>query len=544
MRIVKRIEQDACSYIFLDTSDLKDTRFKNPDVEYLLKFRNDTYDATRANASEVAWEGVFKPVHGFIDTLTQEELAEYAGTLAVMNAMITEVMVANPDVKATMSSEELTAQLSHKLMKLEDALSKELCNFTVKLNLYPRLLAFADSGAIPIQSFNNVGERAQDSAEMTWYRNDIVKLIAVVILCKMFAPVFSAFMSCFKLNGKDSLDGNYKEFHCVTILRDTLGREEYHELTNKLEFYLRRIIKQVLSKDNDPTHVVNGLTFDAVYQLIYSVIMVRRLVLVDLYKPDSNLATYMTSCARTAAKVQYSRNNCKTNVCVLNYPNDAMTSEDGNLSNLEVESRTSSRTADYSLIITGASRQAFDNLITTYNYDRAVIDSIITYYSEYSHVDLTVFNNYLLGIAFGKNLCGARSIEMLEPVELAKLISLLQYYLAIQGYDELAIALTAKNENAHRERITGEESVLRAMWNSSQEYQNCASKFPIEIGGFAWYTGLHDSVMLFTNYDHTIQVAPVIWDVLKEEPRNGDLLILSEDFAKSVCVFIEQHTQG
>ncbi len=532
MKFVKQIDQYGKAYTRLDLEGLVIPYDGGEFPSELLDFHYDTYQITGANANEDEWEKVFGPTHKFFKTrCTESDLIEIACTLALMQTTINTAMlgdgVSAPVIDGT------------SMGKLESTLSQMLCKMEQKLNLYNRLVDFITEGEVPIRPTKDAGEKPQHTNEMTWYMPGFIRLTAVALLCKLLAPVFGVFMSYFK-SKLGVLDGTFKEMHCVTILRDTLANC-CPETMDKLEVYLRNSVTRMLGKEEDLTHVINGYTDIAIHQLIYAQLLVRRFILVDLYRDDGNLATYITSCARSAASTQFSNNNFKTAACTFTYPNEASSSDEGNLSNLEVESRSSSKTADYPLLIEAATRETVRSFIHNYSLDKKVLNSITSEYKNFNHVDMQVFNSYLLGVVFGSDLCGARSVEMLSPSNLADLVGLLQYYVAMQGYRELAIALTARRTDNRKGRLSGSEAILRSTWNTNYEFQNCNNKFPIELGGFAWFTSLRESVTEFTDYEYVVNVAPAVWDILREPSTNGNVLVLSETFAKDVCGFILQH---
>lgn len=554
MRFVRKTDSFGRYYVHLelDGMSVPDSIANVPD---LLDFRYETYKALK-NSDEESWAKVFGPVDTFVNTvLNDDERMKFVVVITFMHYQILDVMekivqrkqLTKDAVKAS-PYYQYTAPIAQQnktdgviICDLENNLSAMLNEFDKEIDLYPKLVDYVERGNVPIQSFKGVGTRAQDTPEMSWYRPDIVKLTALVLLCKMFNPIFGVFMSFFKAKTGD-LDGSYKEVHSVAILKDIID-DRCRDIIDKLEYYLNNTIDKMINSSNQEnlTRTYNGCTDNAIHHFVYAQILTRRFVSVDLFHPSSNLMTFIVACAKSSTNTQFSDNNFRTAARTFTYPNDSDKEDDGNLSNLEVESRFSNKTADYELLVRVAAQQTVDIFINEYEMDREIVDSAYSYYTTSAHIDLTDYCMYMLGIAFGKNLCGARSVEMLNAVDAAKLVVVLQYYLIVQGYNDLAVAITAHPTGAHQDHISGQDVVLRNSWKSSFEYKNCAGRFQIELPNFKWSTGLENAINTFINEEHIINVAPALWLLMDSEPCNGEQYNPSTNFAKDTCSFIQQH---
>lgn len=537
MKFVKAFDADGKAFTRLDLEGLNVPPLQSSGKIQLLDFYYDTYKCmVGAGEEDSEWDKVFRPVHLFFkEKCTEDDLKDIAITLAVMHFSITSILGADGDIQGA------------QLRKLENDLSHYLHDLDQRTNLFPRLIDFVESGSIPIQSFAGVGERAQDTPEMSWYRRDVIPLMVIVIICKMLTPIFGVFMSCFKRKQKEGvIDGAYKEMHAVTILRDILNTR-CHETVCKLENFLQRTIKRVLNKDEDLTHIYNGYTDNTVFQQIYAHMLIRRLVLVDLFRPlgENNLLTYITVCAKRSASTQFSLSNLKIAAQEFKYPNlknkTSNSTDDGNLSNLEVESRSSNRTADYELIIELAADRTIDRFLSAYDMDTKAYEAACEYYLSSTHITLTNYSSYLMGIIFGAGLGGARSIEMLDPVHVTKLIALMQLYLVMQGNYTMAIACTAQPTGRIKEYLSTQDNILKSTWNYSYEFRNCSSKFQIALGGYDWSTGLKNSIMSFVTDEYEVNVAPIFWSLMNGTSLNQQKYEVSTTLSRDTCTFILQH---
>ena len=518
MRFVKRIDDIGKAYVYLDLEGLEIPNV-DLDIEPLKCFRIETYAVLKAGSDDFEWNVVFSLVHRFFDTMTPEELRKFAAMIIYMHYEILLNMGGDQDLDGVV----MTA--------LEARLSKLLAEYDLETNLMNRLVEFTQIN-VPIQLFNGVGERAQDTAEMTFYRDDVVKLTAVFLLCKMMTPILGIFIeSC-----KKRMDNAYKEIHAVAILKNIIANR-MQPLIDKLQNFIARIIKPMLNNKVNLTHIYNGFTFSTILQQIWGSMMTRRSIAVDLEKPNGNLITYVTSCARAAAQTQFSSTGFKTAVAEIISPKDQASEEDGNVSTLEAESKSSTKTSDFSLLIKASVSQLSIRFVSEHSLDRDMIAAASAYYYT-NHVSLTPCNSYLLGTLFDSYLCGAKSVEMLSGLDLNILIPIMQAYFIQQGYYDIVHAVSVVPTGTQKSFLTGSDTQLRSSWNSSFEYRNCDAKLPYCVGDLRWDTGLKDIVENFTSEILMFNTAPVFWEALQDTPKNGELFAAPDSLAKTICALI------
>lgn len=523
MRFVKQVNEFDKASVYLDLQGLQIPNVNTEDIDPLCHFRIDTYMVLKSGASDFSWNAVFGPVHSFLDTLSKSEQADYASMIIGMHYRIIEVLGHQQQIEGVA------------LTNLEAELSMMLAGFDQKIHLFDKLLDFTETH-IPIQSFAGVGERAQDSVEMTFYRDDVVKLTAVVVLCKMMTVIFGIFIeSC-----KKRMDNLYKELHCSAILKNIL-ENNCRALVEKLLYFISRISKPMLNRVN-LTHLYNGFTFNMIIQHIYAFLLTRRSVAVDLFKPDSNLMKYCTSCIRASATTQFSSNGFKMAVSELETPDskEHSSEDDGNISTLETESRSSAKTADYQVLVKSAVVQLINNYPAEYELDPEIIKKAQDFY-EFNHVQLTPANSYLMCTLFGDYLGGAHSIEMLDAVSVNKLVPVLQAYLFSHGYPDLVHLVSAVPTDQLKGFLTGSDTQLKATWNSSFEYKNCEEIFPFFVNELKWDTGLKLIMEEYTTKQYLYNTAPCLWEKLGDTVHNNEIFQTPETICRSICSLIN-HT--
>ena len=524
MRFERRVDEGTEKpYVYLNIGELKLPGL--PDISEsnlnrLLSFPTDTFKILGDRNASFNWEIVFGTVHKFLDTMTDEENQKFASLLVIMHVMILQVLgVEHPEDRA--------------IVNLETELSQLLAKFDQEVNLVNRLITFTQDN-IPIQSFAGAGERPQDSREMTFYRPDAVELTAVALLCKMMTPIFGLFIYLYN----KKIDSSCKEVHCAAILRDILYNR-CERLINKVNYFISNIIKKA-AKNISITHIYNGYTLATITNTIYSQVLTKRFIGVNFYESSSNLVTYITSCARYAVNTQFGGSAFKRAVEEIRQPDKSTTgSDDGNTSSLEVESRVSTKPADYPILIKAAATELFARFPAENDLDQDVIAEAQSYY-EVNHISLSPANEYLLGIVFGSYLCGAKSISGLDGLVLAKLIPILQTLFLQQGYLSLLPLVSLQQTGQVKTILSGVDTRLRSLWNSSFEYKNCDSKYTYCVDKLRWDTGLKNLVENIITENYRINLAPVFYEKLGIDNQNGEIYATSERIPQDICTLISQ----
>jgi hypothetical protein len=537
MKFVKALNEVGRSYIHIDLEGLELPQF-NFDAKPLLDFAVGTYEVLKANKSEEEWNRVFKIPEEFLKTLTPEEQQQIAAAYIYCHWIILQSI---EKIRPVPENNRALAQQIDLLnaevfTKLEDELSDVIANLDITIDLIPKLVSFTNRN-VPIQQFEGVGERPQDSADMTFYRNDVVQLTALAIASKMFSPITGIFMVKFRSCGIDNL---FKEIHCAVIYKKLIANR-FQELSDKLIHYIGRVIKPHIKEPN-PTNLYNGFTPDVLQQHIYAQMLTRKLVIVDLYKENTNLVTFLNASAKETASSQQGGGN-KTSIAYRKDIKELSSSagEDGNGSVLEQESSTSDKTADFDIIVKFVVNDIRKNFASDYELDDDVISAAEAYYlNTVPPMTLNTNNSYLLSIMFGNQLCGAKTVEMLCSQDLCLLIPTMQMYFIKHHLYDLVHVVSAVNTGGPKTALSGAEKQLAASWSINYAYANCDKRFPYEINGMTWSTSLNRMINDVINTVHVYHTAPAIWQLLGQENMNGKEYIAPVTLSESVCNFILQ----
>lgn len=529
MRFIKKIDESSGrGYAFLDLEGAQIPGLTS-DPTPLLSFYVDTYSGVKASNKKLEeWNRLYGVLNPFIDTLTDEEQIKYASSLIAMHYR----------VKKAMSAKEIDG---HSLIATEHELGAIMDELVTDIDLPTKLRAYVEKH-IPVSVGVRVGERPQDSADKTFYRDEGVELISLAMLLKMMSPILGTFlMEC-----DNDTCGSYKEIHCLTIVKNVL-EHHYAKIIEKTSNYVLKAIEPLLKNkmsvtesESSMTQPSEGFTLNVQMQRVFAELIVKRFVTVDLERDgESNFITYMHSAAKHAARSKVNRSRSTVTVLKIKPVTENTTSSDGdgNVSSLENESQITERTVDTIIIIREAVRQTKSKFIADYELNEEVIDAAEAFYMN-NPLTLNVINGYILASMFGRYMCGAKSIEMVDSLGLATLTAVAQVYLIGMGYDDIAHLLTANTTGMPKVTKSSNDIMIDTSWNKSSEYHACDMKFSIPIAELRWDTALSKIKTDLTSDVKVYGTAPAIWELLEEESHNGNRYEAPGDIPRRICALL------
>ena len=546
MRYVKVVDESKTPYVKIDLEGLElpsDVTDKLDPEEYLL-FHIPTYKAVKAAQPQSEWDKVFKIPEQFLKTLGDDDLKQLAMCYIYCHFIILSKARSQLKIDARMSDAEINTIKNHNsniVHDLETELSKTIAQLDAATDLYNKIHDFVANDNVPINVATNVGERPQDSEEMTFRYPDLVDLTAIAILCKILAPIVGTFI---RVCGDMDISNSFKEVHAITIFRDIIANRCQY-ITDKLENFLSRTIDSSMRADNRNavlTNLYNGFTTEMAKQSVFASMFTRKFITVDLANTESNLMTYVNTCAKgiVSKNPNSKKEGGKITVNERKSPDEFEEgNEDGNCSVLETESTASKTTADFEIIMSFAVKETVKRYLTTYNYDVNIFNAARHYYLTMSHLSLNINNGYLLSTLFGKDLCGGKSIEVLKVTDLAELIPIAQLYCYNNGFRDIVHLLSIVPTGELKATPTGNEMQLKAGWKNNISYRNCENKFDFKLWEtLKWDTSLEKLINDLTSRVFLYNTAPAICELMGEEPQNGKSYNPPPTLSVTICDFI------
>ena len=537
----------ACVYLDLEGLDIS-KQLPNPslNIEPLLHFNTDMYNNLKPSATQESFDITFYYPNLFLETLNDDEKLFFASNLVFMHyCIITEINRNNIDL--TNRDPDIIRRNDTIMYTLEDKLAHIITSLDspTTLNLYERLQWFCNEH-IKLADLDNIGEMPQHSAEKTFYISDQRILATLFVMCKLFSVIIGAFIYNCKLI---DLDRSLIEIHAYTILKNILKNDETRDrLYNKLVNYVTCVLVKTLdaNKGMCANNIYNGDTLDITIDKALATLFTRKAIIMNLSQEDSKLMKYVFSNIKAPVQNYNKGGKNKTRIQYRQIPNGGNESrgEENNDSILEVESANTKNTADTDVLITFAVQDIVNRYIHEYSWNRAEIENAIEYYTNFSHVMLNITNSYILGILFGNDLLGAKSIELLTCKDLAALIVVAQMYFITVGYDELVHLLSLTPTTTRKSTNTGAESRLMSIYRSNAAYSRCAERFIYDVGEISWHTSLDELISTIVTNKYNINTANVIWGAMDLEPHNGVEYFASDNLGELICKLILECTEN
>ena len=504
--------------------DISDLGIYNKNMDVFLRFRVTTYtklsrSKVKVNdivSSEDIWNRTFAPVNDFLRSLTLEDQQYVAMTIITMHQEIINFMSANDMTNIAKFSQ----QLSDTLLQLEQTI--DLC---------AKLTNFVETN-IPIGDFSQVGKRAQDVKELTWFRQDVVDLLSIAILCKLMAPIFGVFMGYIRVH----MDNHLKETHCAAIL-NKLFRARYSVLINKLRHYINHTVKAELKEDD--TAVFHGNTEFVLSFYIFDSLLTRSFINVDLFSKDGNIMTFVIATVKHAVGTQ--KTNMRKTPFRIRQPSGAGDGDENKVAQHEIDSLASPKTADTVAIILSTIPRIIRGELNMHTID---IDDYLTWIEFYqAHIIIpTEFNKLLTSMHFGPKIGGAKSIAMLHAPAFSKLNVLLQMIAFSMGYIELGHMLTATPALEAKMVQSAEDEVIKMNYSTSFAYKTCQARYaesPFGAGGKEWDTQIARLVDLLMRSHFIYNTCDEFYTKLELPNLNGQLVHNSENLMSEFCAMIE-----
>lgn len=495
----------------------------NNNLDTFCYFKISTFDILRPKKEDGDdfFDDVFRPIHVFFDRCNHEEKIALATMYLNMHFDILDKLRVTEDVQTNIS--DVTSKLSLYLADVDK-----------RIDIVGKLRAIVDE-TIPVPMFNNIGDRPQDSEEMTFHRESVLELATVVLLSKLMTPIFGVFIE----RCKKKMDTSLKELHTVGILKD-IFENRFRNIVLKLKNFLFNLIKPHVK--DEIKYVYHGYTLFLVVEQIFAAIVVRRFVNVNLHQPNCNIMTYITACARSAiTSTTSTASSHKSSVGEIKKPEE-LHGDDGNTSILEVESRRSVRTADQLGLVDLATECAIRSFLQEYEVPRKDYEEAVNYYLE-NPSPLTPIGVYLLCTYFGKALGGAGSIASMSVKSSTKLIAVMQIILIKLGYPELVHILTVRKALFNKIIPTQVDNMIRATWNNTYEYRNVSQRFPYSIVDLRWDTKLKEIVEYITVNNHYRNTAPIICAMMGEtDAGNEQIYMYNDTIVIQLCSFLSTIT--
>jgi hypothetical protein len=419
-----------------------------------------------------------------------------------------------------------------------------LLNLARSINLKKLVNNYVKEHVI-IELSKDIGTQPQDTREMTFNEEEVSELTEVVIICKLFSPLFGHFLAVIQ----KSIATSAREYYCASMLSSIIKVEYYSEIKKKLDFYVAKSTGSKNSDKNATALYNNSATGQMICTQLVANLMVRRFVYTSLDGVNVIMCSVSTTCKRAASKMT---GGVKVWVDIRDDPsNTDMGGDEGNKSILEAESRRSVMTSDVPSIVKCSVRDTVEKEYVLTTMD--LFDKLYGFYSK-SPTCPNACNRYLLATRYGTKIGRAASLDHIDSELYTKLLVLLQIYM-LEEFDnlhdtdlpasvELLHWLSAIKTDTPKDIIPHIDTALLTACSVTTPYANLCEKYSFKVGDIRWNTQLEIAARELSTTVFMYNTPPVVWDMLGMENMNGSVLKYSANITTALCMFLDQNSGG
>lgn len=501
-----------------------------------IEFRAKTYRRLSETTGPVLWQEYYATINAFLATLDAEQQAILAAFYQGAH-----------DTLAAMKAETLEVT--------RVSLGRAFNHAVDQTQLIRRLLAFVQSGAVPMPDLSEAGGRVQDTDAMTFYAHDAEELTVIALVCKLLSPVWGEFIyaSSAYVNNVD------KELLALGVMVPCLERQELKSIREKLYFYSDRsaenVLKRKTSSDATSAPMTNksnapddGLRFSLssrgmgtkrLFDAVLATVVVKKLTNYT-WRADSNIVTYLWSAINeTMPSLLQPFNMKKKDDIQAQVQQGAGSEYQDNTSGLEHASQTSSVPISLPVIIREGVRMMRPALLKRAEMSEEALTSAMLYYSQ-SPLLPTQFNKALIGSFLGFMIGGTPALEHIRLDVYTELVSLTQLALAKRGMMQIAVLISATPAMTPRtEADTSVEARIRASTESSEYFRMLSRAFPMSIGGASIRTQVTTLREFIIGQHHYANVPDVVGDLVDQEiPAFGSRVVYTDTVVHELVRFL------
>jgi len=498
-----------------------------PAVEKCLMFTVRTYVNLKKKVVadvSLAWNNIFEPVNRFISTLTHEEQAKLAMTIATISYKIRSFVV------------NKSLDQVNQLMK---GAGEDILVLHREIDLCPKLKAYVLAN-VPIGDFSAAGSRAQDTPEMTFHQFEVEDLLAVVLLCKMLSPLFSTFMDIAQSEiDISSAHDKFKEIVCASMLTAILN-ECYKERVEKLQFYVDHLVSRSFKEDT--SSIFNGQTASGLVTYAFNSLFVRNFVNLNLYRRDGNLMKFISSVAKVVVQSQTQGGGGRMQVRVRT-PYGDRDDDRGNYAQLDVDAVITDMTCDTVEIVASAVEPAVEATLLRFEIPEELHRAATEYHLKRQTIVPSSLNIFMVSSYFAPHFGGSWGVRMLNLVEFTPCVVVLQLLCWKLELPSLVHAITAGASNSAKPTPYPSDVELQLQYSNSFAYRNCKEymeKSPLGEGGKRWDTVMNGLVKDLVGGKFLFNTAPDVWDALGQESANGSEMVFPRTIIADLSSFFEQ----
>ena len=469
-------------------------------------------------------EDILASVNYFLDWLSQADRSIILGHMAGINALLhTKFIEEKPEV------EDLHL-ICKKIGVIVEVMNK-------KIGLFKQCRKFAET-KLPLKIDMHAGERPQDSKDMTYYYEDTILLAAAIIYSKLLIGIFGVVSEV------------CKSYNIKQLNRDTLNnlivqplyQGEGKPVIEKIRANTRTIIKQMFGGTNAKAqkrrYVLygHGITDSLLTACVEAVVPTRLLINISLYSKDINIVGVMHE--RVQQYVDATLKTAEKNM-VIERTDTSNNMDDQQRSRIELDSIISKTPLDTLVLVDYTANSVVSRFISqAENIDRRQF-TICKDYLETQPVPYCERNKLIIEAMFGKYIGGASSCSYIKHSTMIKMIAIAQLILAKAGYKQLVYGLSALTSSTPKIEPTTEDYRIVQSFSMQNSYTNFVKLLDTLANRdfmVAEFTKRMNEIVTVLTEEYALYNLPqIIWDILGEENKNGQVITFTEEYSAELC---------
>lgn len=510
--------------------------FSNPtkeelEIERNLYFNIKTYNSIKQNFA------LLSPILNFINELNDNDKRElfymfYEIKLTEIENNISSVEFKNMNLIETDNDfKEFNQNIDITIEKI----SNIIYEYFKKIRLIDKLKDYVNRN-IKLPNLSSIGKRPQDSKDTTFMEHEYIELSILSMICKLLCPVFGEIIYWF--NKSSHLDKTVKEIYAVKILQLTLDHY-FSTIIDKIQNYITKTLSNIYN-DDDINALFKGLDSFKLKIYIYSTILTKKLVNINLFDNTKNIVTYIYSCIIDTCGSQLK--SLKKGVKVMErFEASEYTEDDKDL--IEHETGKNIQKIGTLIFIRKCIDSVIDQLINMYNIDKSDLQNMIQYYNE-NTIEVTPFNKFVISMILSKFLKCGSSVRFLNIHQYTYILSIIQLILVDRitknnqdKYEELLHILSCKTTNQIKKNKSNIDYELKFGYFNKNDYEkinNILSLVTKKEDSLYIFQEMRDLLITKINIYNT---SDIIWKKLNKENMNFNEIQYSKDIISKILNF-------
>ena len=398
--------------------------WKNPDEEEKEVSKNLTFNIKTYTSLKQNFHTIMKPVFDFFKTLSDQDKKE----LFNMFYKVKYIEITN-NISATESkninfieNDNDFNEFNNNINQCIEKLSNVILESLDKIDLINKIKCFVIKN-IELPDLSHIGTRPQDSSDTTFYKDDYIELTTLSIMCKMLCPIFGEIIYWF--NKSAFLDKTTKEIHAIKILEKVISKY-FSFIIEKLLHYIDTRLSALYSNDDINT-LFKGYDEFKLKLYIYSTILCKKLVNINLFNKTRNIVTYIYSCIIDTCRSQLK--SLKKDDKIMERFENSGGEDDIDL--LEHETGRNIQKIGTLLFIRKCVDGVINTIVKNHGLDTTLLEKMYKWYLS-NNVDLTIFNEFIIAMVLSKYLGCGNSIRYISIHQFVQILSCIQLVLVNQ----------------------------------------------------------------------------------------------------------------